>query len=130
MAQKRPGAPSKWDDSFPDKLEAHLATGLSIEAFCGEVGISVDTFYRWEKVRPALSEAKKRGLAKSQSFWEKLGMAGMTGKIKNFNSAIWIFNMKNRFGWRDMPPDDAGRNIPAPTLNYAPRKKTPKGKKS
>jgi hypothetical protein len=31
----------------------------------------------------------------------KIGIAGVLGKIPNFNSAAWIFNMKNRFKWTD-----------------------------
>jgi len=79
----------------------HMASGLSFEAFAGVIGVNQDTLHEWVKVWPAFSEAKKDGLAKGRIFWEKIGHAGMSGKIKNFNSTVWVFSMKNRFGWRD-----------------------------
>lgn len=38
-------------------------------------------------------------------FWENIGMKGMKGEIPNFNSTVWIFNMKNRFNWTDKRED-------------------------
>lgn len=78
----------------------HVASGYSMKSFplCDE-----DTFYKYMKDYPddcpkeKLDEAKR----KSMHLWERLGMGGATGKIKDFNAPSWIFNMKNRFGWRD-----------------------------
>lgn len=95
------GPKSKWKAEFPEMLIEEMAKGYSIEAFCGKIGISIDTFYRWETEHPQLSEAKKLGICQSQLFWERAGMAGMFGKTKGFNATVWIFSMKNRFGWRD-----------------------------
>jgi hypothetical protein len=30
-----------------------------------------------------------------------MGIAGSSGKLKGFQTGAWIFNMKNRFSWRD-----------------------------
>lgn len=43
-----------------------------------------------------------------QVWWERTGrrLASEGGG----NSAIWIFNMKNRFGWRDAKPEEAPKD--------------------
>jgi hypothetical protein len=38
-------------------------------------------------------------------FLEKAGIMGMTGQIKNLNAAVWIFQRKNKSGWRDTIED-------------------------
>lgn len=40
----------------------------------------------------------------SLKWWETTGKEGLWGDKNNmFNSAVWIFNMRNKFGWRDDP---------------------------
>ena len=78
-----------------------MSQGLSYEAFAGVVGTHIDTLYHWEKIHPEFSEAKKHGVSRSRIWWERAGQSGMLGEVKGFNAAVWIFNMKNRFGWRD-----------------------------
>lgn len=95
------GRPSKYKKEFCERLIKHMEDGLSFEAFAGEIGVAIDTVYNWNKKHPEFSEAKKIGTAKSQLFWEKMGRSGVVGKIPGFNTAAWIFNMKNRFNWRD-----------------------------
>ncbi len=95
------GRPTKYKPEYCDKLKAHLADGLSFDAFAALIGVNIDTLYEWAKVYPEFSEAKKDGESLGLLFWEKVGRAGITGKIKGFNVAGWIFTMKNRFRWRD-----------------------------
>ena len=83
-----------------DNFLAHVSSGLSMKSFpdCDE-----DTFFSYADRFPEdcpweeLAEARRKGLL----FWEKLGVAGTTGKLPGFNPATWIFNMKNRAGWTD-----------------------------
>lgn len=83
-----------------DNFTAHVASGLSMESFpdCDE-----ETCFSYSKRFPEdcpweeLVEAKRKSLL----FWEKLGVAGTTGKLPGFNPATWIFNMKNRAKWTD-----------------------------
>ena len=100
--KKRTGRPSKYKPEFCEELMAAGKKGLSIEAFAGQIGVSKECIYEWTRTRPPFSDAKKRFETASQRYWEMLGIAGMTGQIKNFNAAVWIFNMKNRFKWRDV----------------------------
>lgn len=95
------GRPSKYKPEYCQLLIDHCAKGYSYDAFAGSVGVDVDTLYEWEKVHAEYSEAKKIAWSKSRHFWENIGLHGMTGKIPGFVSAVWIFNMKNRFKWHD-----------------------------
>lgn len=102
------GRPSKYKKAFCDQLVEKMSEGWSIESFCADVGIAKDTFYNWVKEHPEFSDAKKRGEMASFQWWEE--------QVKNhlfipdrggsFNTTAWIFNMKNRFGWRDRQPDE------------------------
>lgn len=78
----------------------HVASGLSMGSFAL---CDADTIFTYadrfpeDCPLPALREAQRKSIA----FWEKIGLAGATGKIEGFNAASWIFNMKNRAGWSD-----------------------------
>jgi hypothetical protein len=98
---KRRGRPTKWKDEYCDLLVEHLAEGLSFDSFAGKIGITNETLNAWLKEKPEFSEAKKEGLPQSLLFWETMGRDGCRGFIKDFNTGAWVFNMKNRFGWRD-----------------------------
>jgi hypothetical protein len=95
------GRPSKYKKEYPKLLIAHMSKGLSFDCFAADCGVHIDTMHEWAKVHKEFSEAKRLGLALSLKVWEQIGIAGTTGKMKGFNTAAWIFNMKNRFRWRD-----------------------------
>ena len=100
---KKPGCPSKYCDTFPPMLFKHMAEGLSFASFGGlpKVKVSNVTLYTWLDVHPEFLKAKQEGEAASRYFWENLGRLGCVGKLPGFNLGAWVFNMKNRFGWRD-----------------------------
>jgi len=62
-----------------------------------------DTVYRYMKNYPDDFCPKEVNKARRESkkFWEGVGIAGTTGKLKGFNAMSWNFNMKNRLGWAD-----------------------------
>lgn len=101
------GRPTKYKPEFCQDLIDHLKEGLSIECFGATLhaayGVHVckDTVYEWCKVYPEFSDAKKVGESYSQMFWEHLGIKGAKGDYIGFSGSAWIFNMKNRFKWRD-----------------------------
>lgn len=104
------GAPTKYKPEYCNQLIIHMEQGYSFESFGGVVSVSADTLYEWVKVHSQFSEAKKEGKSKSRLWWESQGRDGLwneTSKIgtetitRSINATIWIFNMKNRFGWRD-----------------------------
>lgn len=78
----------------------HLEKGFSKESFpyCDP-----QTLHYYLKNYPVdfdtdrILQAERKG----RLFWEKIGMKGMMGEVKNFKSRVWEFNMKNRYQWRD-----------------------------
>lgn len=92
-----------------------MAGGLSIESFAGVINCSIDSLYEWVKVHHEFSEAKKRGVAQSLLYFEKIGRAMADPRVdtSKSNSTAWIYQMKcrfNKFGWNPVSADpyDAG----------------------
>jgi hypothetical protein len=104
------GRPTKFEEEHCERIIDLMSQGYSIEACAGALGVHKDTIYEWIKVHPEFSDAKRIGESASRYFWEKLGITHVLNvssgnKFENestsLNSTVWIFNMKNRFGWRD-----------------------------
>jgi len=95
------GRPTKYKDTYPQELVDHMNKGFTFESFAGLIDVNKDTLYEWKSVYPLFSDAHKNGVAKSLLFWEKLGVGGSVGQIDGFNTAAWIFNMKNKHKWTD-----------------------------
>src|SRR3990167_9874656 len=99
--KKKRGRPTIYKPEYCDLLREHMRKGYSFESFGATVGISRDRISDWANKIREFSDAKKMACDESLLFWEKIAMAGMTGKIKGFNQVVWIFSMKNRFGWKN-----------------------------
>lgn len=100
VAPKR-GKPKKYKPEYCEMLIKHMEEGLGFESFGGIVNVDRLTLYRWKESYKEFEEAYNNGWTKCFIFWERVGRSGALGKIKGFNVVAWIFNMKNRFGWRD-----------------------------
>jgi transposase len=94
------GRPTKYNPEICDKVPSMFANGESQNEVAAALEIDRDTFKEWKKTHPEFKRAVDMGLELSEAWWERLGRAGSTGKI-NVNATLWIFNMKNRFGWKD-----------------------------
>lgn len=90
------GLPEGWKEA----LLAMYREGASDVEVRAELGISNDLFYRWLNDEPEFSETIKKGRELSEAWWSKLGRQGASGQHE-INPTTWIFNMKNRFSWRD-----------------------------
>jgi len=95
------GRPSKYQAKYCQMLIAHMEKGYSYTTFAATIRVNVDTLYAWEEKHKEFSEAKRDGFAQAEFYWEKMGISGATGGLPGFNASTWIFNMKNRFKWRD-----------------------------
>lgn len=80
-----------------------FTNGQSVAEVAVTLGISRATFYNWVDKYPKFREAYSQGQFISEAWWMQAGRLGMMGRIQNVNAAMWIFNMKNRFKWRDKP---------------------------
>ena len=54
-------------------------------------------------------ETEKRRKALSEVWWERQGRKMAVGA--EGNATVWIFNMKNRFGWRDKQEIDSTHRL-------------------
>lgn len=122
---KKTGRPPKYKAEYAEMLTAHMKDGLSFESFGGVVGVCEKTLYNWEAAHPEFLQAKMIGRPASRLYWEKVGKDGLYNETiktddgmtvnRSINSAIWIFNMKNRFQWRDKieidTPEDEDRPL-------------------
>jgi hypothetical protein len=93
--------PTKYKPEYCEMLIEHMKQGMMFETFAPEIGVHRDTLYEWCKVHKEFSDAKKTAIDHNLLFYDKMAIAAMSGKIKNFNATTYIFNMKNRHHWRD-----------------------------
>lgn len=102
MQSKNPvGRPTKYAPEWMLQKILDLGQeGKSIVTMCCHLGISQETFSQWRKEKPEFSETVKEALTLSQNWWEERGQRGLD-EGKDFNATTYIFNMKNRFGWKD-----------------------------
>ena len=100
---KKLGRPTNYKEEYCDIIVEEMAKGLSFEASGGDkrIAVSKDTLYQWLKKYPAFSDAKKKGENLCLNFWERIGIGRALGKVPKGCAASYIFNMKNRFLWRD-----------------------------
>lgn len=107
------GRPTKYKKEYCQQLIDHMAAGFSFHSFGGKLLVGHRTLFDWLDRYPEFQDAKLIGEYACMYFWEKTGIAGTHGKIKGFQQASFIFNMKARFakyGWRDIPEDAAKIN--------------------
>lgn len=95
------GRPTKYTPAVCDKLIECFKVGMSKCEIALTLDINVDTIYEWAKVHADFSDALKKGLEFAQGEWERKGRLNLENK--DFNSTLWIMNMKNRFraDWGD-----------------------------
>lgn len=93
---------SKYRPEHCETLRKQMADGFSFEAACGTLGICKQTGYDWLKRFPDFQAACDEGRTLGQLFWERAAINGLWGdKDNKFNSSVWIFTMKNQYGWKD-----------------------------
>jgi len=106
---KKNGRPSSYKPEYDDMLIAHMSEGLSFESFSAVIKVNQDTLHSWVKQHVSFAEAKSIAFDESRLFYERIGTMAVKGLIENFNATVWVFNMKNRFKWRDKQPEEVSQ---------------------
>jgi hypothetical protein len=96
------GRPSKYREEYCGQLIAAMSKGLTFTAFCGQIGVSKQSGYRWIEAHEEFRNAKKIAEAKHELWMmEKAVHAIENLSPKDFNTTLWYMMMKNMHGWRD-----------------------------
>lgn len=74
--------------------------GCSDVEIRAEFGISSDLWWRWIDEDEEFSATAKKAKDACHAKWEQMGRKMAFGEVEG-NPTTWIFNMKNRFNWRD-----------------------------
>lgn len=76
--------------------------GRWITQFCREIRCSTKLFYEWKRSIPEFAKAIDVAQAAYQAWWEDRGIEGLHLSSREFNTGVWIYNMKCRFDdWRE-----------------------------
>lgn len=96
-------AKSKYDPKFCEELVSHMSQGLSFESFGGVAKVGRATLYEWLEKHEEFKEAKELAETCCLLWWEKLAVEHVVqySEGASINTGVFVFNMKNRFNWRD-----------------------------
>jgi len=97
----------KYKKEYCQMLIKHMTEGHSFESFGHVAKVHRKTMYTWAKRHKEFANAKDIAFSAALYWWEKEGIRGMQMGPKEFNAVVWIFSMKNRFGWRDVKEPDS-----------------------
>jgi hypothetical protein len=104
QAEKRPvGRPKKTLDDLPSNWKEIMILlgqegGSRAEVQCA-LGMNETTWYRFLDEYEEFSQTEKERKTLSEAWWNHRGREMVNGS--KGDSTVWIFNMKNRFGWKD-----------------------------
>ncbi len=118
----KPGPGTKYEETACLKVVEAASRGAHIPGMMLSLGVkSKDTWYRWQKEYPEFKEAVEFAKVVSQAFYEELGLAGIQGKIKDFNATTFALMMNNKFGEEYKRSSSGGGNteITLNTVNYS-----------
>lgn len=103
MSKNPVGRPRTTTDDLPKDWqnimrECGQEGGSGVEARA-LLGIGESAWYTLMEDCKDFRRTEKERQALCQVWWERQGRMMTTGEAGN--ATVWIFNMKNRFGWRD-----------------------------
>lgn len=85
------GRPSKFQEAYCNEVIEIMATGLSLTAFAGEIGVARSTINEWIEAYPQFSESVRVGKAKRTLALER----GMLGAENGPAVTARMFALKN-----------------------------------
>lgn len=93
------GRPTKYQDAYCNEVITTMATGLSLTAFAGDIGVARSTINEWMGEHPAFSEAVKVGKAKRTAWLERSMLTAENGP--QVTSRIFALKNADPEEWRD-----------------------------
>lgn len=89
------------DARAPDwnKIQAMYSEGASDPEIARALNITMKKFYELVEDVPQFAQFVELGRTLSMAWWYEKGRTGLFAD--KFNSTLFNFNMKNRFGWAD-----------------------------
>jgi hypothetical protein len=82
-----------------EALLGEYSEGASDVEIARLLKITLNRFYQLIEENPAFAEFVERGRTLGRAWWESQARKNLWNK--EFNTALWNFNMKNRYGWAD-----------------------------
>lgn len=92
---------ARYDPSVCEKVVQFMKKGYGQDVISAHLGVSTRVFHGWMERHRDFRDAVEEGKRYSQLWWETQGIKAVQGQIKGFNASVWIFCMKNKFGWRE-----------------------------
>lgn len=78
---------------------AAYENGASDHEICKIMRITYDTFQKYYDEAASFKELVEMGRAMAKAWWYEQGRINIDNT--KFNTSLWMFNMKNRYGWAD-----------------------------
>jgi len=102
--------PKNWRELVIEGMGSGMSVIEAVRQF-GLKGYSREIHARMCVDYTEYHETFEEGKMLSEAFWIAQGRENLHNN--KFNNTLWIFNMKNRFAWRDTPvaPKEDGGNI-------------------
>jgi len=91
------GQPTKYDPKYCKMIVEEFRKGGHMRTFADLIDVEKKTLYNWMKVHPEFLHAQRKAQNAAATFWNKLALGLITGKLKGGNATTYIYNMKNRF---------------------------------
>ena len=83
-----------------------MSRGAGVKELAIYLKVSRQTIYDWadpksKQYRKRFADALELGKELCEAWWMRFGRLAAQGRVRAGSPSWWIFNMKNRFGWRD-----------------------------
>lgn len=120
MTTSRRGRKTKYRKEMAEELPEMFSEGQDVAEVTAKLGITHETFKKWVREKPEFADAYAKGKALSKAWWLTLGRESAKGNV-DAPPSYWVFNMKNKFGWRDNPPEEQRDAAPVTINIVAPK---------
>ena len=87
------------DKPMAVRVQEAYENGASDVEICEIMRLTQGKFRSLYESNEGFHEAVDLGRVMSQAWWMKTGRRNLTNRT--FNTSLWAFNMKNRFGWAE-----------------------------